>query len=109
MFYIKNCLVYLVGAFDADKRLSEGHRPEATVKEEQADVGVDMEEGGHIQVIGQSGRQTQNPDHALCGLHLPDNNNKNQEKLKSCLHVKGSVCSRGEILKSKQSHHVATF
>lgn len=33
---------YLVGGFDANKRLSEGHRPEATVKEEEADVGVDM-------------------------------------------------------------------
>lgn len=33
---------YLVGAFDTDKCLSEGHRPEATVKEEQANVGIDM-------------------------------------------------------------------
>lgn len=38
--HVKGC--YLVGGFDANKRLSEGHRPEATVKEEKADVGVDM-------------------------------------------------------------------
>lgn len=60
----------LVGAFDADKCLSKGHGPEATVKEEQANVGVDMEEGGHVQVVGQSGWKSQDSDHALCGLHL---------------------------------------
>lgn len=38
--HLKGC--YLVGGFDANKRLSEGHRPETTVKEEKADVGVDM-------------------------------------------------------------------
>lgn len=75
-----NDFVHLVGAFDANKCLSEGHRSEATVKEEQADVGVDMEEGGHIQVVRQSGRKAQDSDHALCGLHLPDNN-ENQDKL----------------------------
>lgn len=81
-----NCCVYLVGAFDADKSLSEGHRPEAAVKKEQTNVGVDMEEGGHVQVVGQGGRQSQDPDHALRGFHLPDSNNKNQEKLKSLAH-----------------------
>lgn len=86
MFLLSNCFVYLVGAFDANKCLSEGHRPEAIVKEEQTNVGVDMEEGGYVQVVGQSSRQSQDPDHALRGLHLPDSNNKHQEKLKSLAH-----------------------
>lgn len=34
--------LYLVAGFDANKCLSEGHRPEATVKEEKAYVGVDV-------------------------------------------------------------------
>lgn len=47
--------VYLVGGFDANKGLSKWHRSEATVKEKQANIGVDMEEGSHIQIVGQGG------------------------------------------------------
>lgn len=62
--------VYLACGFDANKRLSKGHRPEATVEEKEADIGVDMQEGGHIQIVGQGGWQPQDPDHTLGGLHL---------------------------------------
>ena len=33
---------YLVGGFDANKGLSEGHWSEATVEEEEANIWVDM-------------------------------------------------------------------
>lgn len=61
---------HLVGGFDANKRLSKGYGSEATVKEEQTDVGVDVEETGHVQIVGQGGREPQDPDHTLGGLHL---------------------------------------
>lgn len=48
-------LFYLVGGFDANKGLSEWHRSEAAVKEKEANIGVDMEEGSHIQIVGQGG------------------------------------------------------
>lgn len=44
---------YLVGGFDANECLSEGYWSEATVKEEQTNKGVYMQEGGHIQIVGQ--------------------------------------------------------
>lgn len=53
--YSTTALLYLVGGFDADEGLSEWHWSEAAVEEEEANVGVDMEEGGHIQVVGQCG------------------------------------------------------
>lgn len=67
--------VYLVGWLDAHEGLSEGHRSKAAIEEEEADVGVDVEEGGHVQVVGQSGREPQDPDHTLGGLHLPRHSN----------------------------------
>lgn len=47
--------IYLVGGFDANEGLSEGHGPEAAIEEEEADIGVDVQEGGHIQIVGQGG------------------------------------------------------
>lgn len=38
----KFSFVYLVGGFDANKCLSEGYWSEATVKEEQTNIGVYM-------------------------------------------------------------------
>lgn len=71
---------YLVGGFDAHKGLAEGHGPEAAVEEEEADVGVDVQEGGHVQVVGQRGRQAQDPDHALSGLYLHTHNQTQRQR-----------------------------
>lgn len=49
------CFPHLVGGFDAHKALSERHGPEAAVEVEEADVGVDVQERGHVQVVGQRG------------------------------------------------------
>lgn len=48
--------IYLVDGFNANKGLSEGNGSETAVKEKQADVRVDVQEGGHIQIVGQGGR-----------------------------------------------------
>jgi len=48
--------IYLVGGFDANKCLPKGYWSEAAVKIKEADIGVDMKEGGHIQIVGQGGR-----------------------------------------------------
>ena len=46
---------HLAGGLDAQEALSEGNGSEAAVEVEEADVGVDVQEGGHVQVVGQCG------------------------------------------------------
>lgn len=52
------------------KCLSEGHRSEAPIKEVEPDIGVNVEESGHVDVVGEGGGQAQDTDHALGALHL---------------------------------------
>ena len=50
--------------------LSQRNRPEATIKEEESLVWVDIQEAGHIQIIRECSRQANNTDHALGRLNL---------------------------------------
>ena len=52
---MSSLIIYLVRSFDANKGLSKGHWSEATVKEEESNIWIDMEETGNIQVVGQGG------------------------------------------------------
>lgn len=40
------------------------------VKVKEAALGIDAQELSYIDIVGQRGRQPDNADHALCGLHL---------------------------------------
>ena len=62
---------YLVGLFDAYEGLSQGHGAEAAVKEEEAHVGVDPEELGHVDIVREGGGQADHADHRLARLHQP--------------------------------------
>jgi hypothetical protein len=53
---IKKKKYYLIDLFDANECLGEGDGPKAAVKEEEADVGIDTEEFGHVHIVGESGR-----------------------------------------------------
>ena len=57
---------------DPDVGLLQGDGPEAVVEEEQPLGGVDPQEGGHVLVVGQRGRQSHQPDHVLGCLDLAD-------------------------------------
>ncbi len=57
---------------DANIGLLQGDGPEAVVKEEEPLGGVHPEEGGHILVVGEGGRETHQADELLCGLDLTD-------------------------------------
>ena len=58
------------GVLDADEGLREGHRPEAPVEEEEADVRVDAQEAGDVDVVGQRRRETDDADDRLRGRFL---------------------------------------
>lgn len=53
--FTSSLFVYLVRGFDANKGLSKRHGSEAAVEVEEADIGVDMQEGSHVQIVGQGG------------------------------------------------------
>ena len=54
----------------SNERLCERHGPEPAVKEEEAFIWVDPQEGGDVNVVGQGGRQTHHSNHLLTVLHL---------------------------------------
>jgi hypothetical protein len=51
--------------------LLEGHRAEAVVKVEEARLGIDPEEGGHVLVVGQRRGQTDQTHLLLGRLNVP--------------------------------------
>ena len=53
------------GVLDADEGLGERHRPEAPVEEEEADVRVDAQEAGDVDVVGERRRESDNADDRL--------------------------------------------
>ena len=57
---------------DAHVCLLQRHRAEAVVKEEEALGKVHPQEGGHILVVGQGGRETDQSHHLLRSLNLPN-------------------------------------
>ena len=61
----------VVGRLDAPHE-GHGHRHgfKAGVEEEQSNVGVHSEELGHVEVVGESGAQTNHVDHHLGALDL---------------------------------------
>lgn len=59
-----------------NKRLSQGHRSESSVKEKKSQVWIDVQKRSHIQIVGESGRQTDNSNHVLGALNLGGSNQK---------------------------------
>ena len=68
----------LVHELETLQRLFDGHayvllsqwaRPEAVVKVEEALVVLDPQEGCHVIIVWQGGRESDQPDHLLCGLY----------------------------------------
>ncbi len=57
--------------------LVQGDRPEAVIEEEESLGGVDPEEGRHILVVGQGGRDTDQLHQLLGGLDLMDGSGHN--------------------------------
>ncbi len=61
---------YLICSLDANKVLAKWNRTKTTVKVEQSNERVHMQERHHIQVIWQSCWETKYANHALGRLHL---------------------------------------
>ena len=54
---------------DADVLLRKGAGAEGVVKVEEADVGLDAQEGADVLVVGQRGGEAHQADHLLGRLH----------------------------------------
>ena len=65
-------LMHFVVSLNSNECLTEGHRSESGVKEEQTGMRVDLQEPGHIEVVRESSGEAYNPNHLLRGLHLSD-------------------------------------
>ena len=63
-------LTHGVDLFDADEALRERDGPEARIKVVESFVGIHAQEVGHVDVVGQRGRKTQNSNHTLRRFHL---------------------------------------
>lgn len=61
---------YLICSLDANKALAKRNRTETTVKVEQSNERVHMQERRYIQVIWQRCRETKYANHTLGRLHL---------------------------------------
>ena len=53
-----------------NKCLCQRYGSEPSIKEEESRVWIDIEKSRHIDVIRQSGRETEDADHVLRGLNL---------------------------------------
>ena len=58
-------LLHNTCGFHSNKRLAQRNRTESAIKEEQAFVGVDVEEPADIEVVGKRRGEADDPDHGL--------------------------------------------
>ncbi len=63
-------LLQPIGCLDPNEGLGERDRTEPPIKEEQALVGVDVQEPSDVEIVWESGGQSNYPYHGLARLHL---------------------------------------
>ena len=86
---------------DANELLLQRHRPEAVVEVEEASLLVHPQEGCHVLIVGQGGRETNQPHLLLSRLNVPDGTSHKSLQDRTSL-----VMQEMDLVKDDESHQL---